>query len=102
MIQLSILPDSCKSSNFERRSPRQCLTIPFVPTKSSAPEGLPVNIKISEALIVSHNTFHGDTGEQYIKLMEDFKSIVHKKGLWALFQKLDVNRKACQAELDLH
>ncbi len=63
---------------------------------------MPVKIKTSEELIVSHHTFHVGTGEQYIKILEDFKSIVHKKGLRALFQKLDANRKACQVELDLH
>ncbi len=102
MSQHSILPDGCKSNDFKRESSWQRPPIPFVPTKSSAPKGLPVKIKISKELIVSHHTFHGGTGEQYIKLLDEFESIVHKKGLCTLFQKLNKNRKACQAELDLH
>ena len=73
-----------------------------MPTKSSAPKGLPVKSKIRKELIISYHTFHRGTGEQYIKLLEDFESIVHKKGLRTIFQKLDANRIARQADLDLH
>ncbi len=102
MSQLLILPDNCKSSDFKRGSLWQRLLIPFVSTKSSTPKCLPVKIKNSKELIVSHHTFHRGTGEKYIKLLENFKSIVHKKVLHTLFQKLDTNHKARQTELDLH
>ncbi len=102
MSQHSILPDGCKSSNFERGLPWQCPPITFVPTKSSAPEGLPVKIKISKDLSVIYHTFHGGTGEQYSELLEDFESIVHRKGLCELYENCTTNRNAHQAELDLH
>ncbi len=77
MIQILILPEGCKSNDFERASTRQHPPINFVPTKSSTPKGLPVKMKISKELNVSILAFNGGTGEQYVKLIEDFKSIVH-------------------------
>ncbi len=102
MSQHPILLDSCKSSNFKRGYPWQRPPIPFVPTKSSAPEGSPVKIKISDELTVFHLTFNGGTGEQYIKLLEDFESLVHKKVLRTIFKKLNANKILCQAVFDMH
>ena len=85
MIQLQILPEGCKTSDFERGTPRQHPQIPFVSTKSITPKGSPVKLKISKELTISIPMFNVDTEEQYMKLLEDFESVIHKKGFCTKF-----------------
>ncbi len=65
-------------------------------------EGLPVKMKISEEITVSIPTFNIGKGKQYVKCLEDFKFILHKKGLHAKYHQYEESRDACQAEFDLH
>ncbi len=59
-------------------------------------------MKISKELTVSILIFNGGTGEQYVKLLEDFKSIMHKKVLCTIYKKVDANQNACQAEFEMY
>ena len=59
-------------------------------------------MKISKELTVSVLTFNGGTGEQYVKPLEDFELILHKKGLCAMYKKYEANQDVHQTDFDLH
>ncbi len=41
-------------------------------------------------------------GKQYVKFLEDFESILHKKGLRTMYKKYKASQDVRQAEFDLY